>query len=155
MAFSRRLVTRREKPDIERLCAKAIELDETRRYSPVEAFSRDIDRYLSNQPLEARPWSLSYRMKKFVARNRRTVAISTCGSAILLYLLVAFSLRLASERNATLEEAKRTKAVEQFLLGLLEGGDKTAGPLKQLFSMRFISASSWLTIARWQQRLQL
>jgi tetratricopeptide (TPR) repeat protein len=118
--------------DLDMLYLKATHRDVSQRYQSVEALLRDVNHYLRGEPLEARPDSFRYRVGKFVARNRRVVFAASVGSALLIGLLIAFAMRLAKARNAELAEAARTMRVEQFMLNLFEGGDKTVGPSNDL-----------------------
>ncbi len=43
---------------------KALEKDRTRRYGSAADFARDIERYLSDEPVQARPPTLSDRVAK-------------------------------------------------------------------------------------------
>lgn len=52
---------------------KCLEKNRDRRYDTANALARDIQRYLANETVEARPPSASYRLKKFLRRNRRFV----------------------------------------------------------------------------------
>src|ERR1035438_9908878 len=56
--------------DLDVLCLIAMHKDPERRYRSVEALIRDIDHLLKNEPLEARPDNLPYKLGKFVRRNR-------------------------------------------------------------------------------------
>ena len=49
---------------------KALEKDRTRRYDTANGFARDIQRYLADEVVEARPPSRGYRLKKFVNATR-------------------------------------------------------------------------------------
>jgi hypothetical protein len=49
---------------------KALEKDRTRRYESASGFAADIQRYLNNEPVIARPPSFSYRVRKFVRKHR-------------------------------------------------------------------------------------
>ena len=49
---------------------KALEKDRTRRYETASDFAKDIQRYLDDEPVEACPPSTSYRLGKFVRRNK-------------------------------------------------------------------------------------
>ena len=73
--------------------------DVQRRYSSVEALVRDIDHYLKAEPLEARPDSLSYRMRKFAVRNRRVLIATAAVSAVALALVAFFVVRLSEART--------------------------------------------------------
>jgi serine/threonine-protein kinase len=114
--------------DLDVMCLTAMHKDPARRYPSVEALIRDLDHFLRNEPLEARPDTFSYRLSKFVARNRRAVWTAAAGAAALTAIVVFFTVRLAGARNLALAEAARTQRVQRFLLNLFEGGDKAAGP---------------------------
>ena len=114
--------------DLDVLCLKAMHQDPQRRYATVDALIRDIDHYLSGEPLEARPDSARYRFGKFVRRNREAV-VATCIGAVLVVALVAFyTARLARARTDALNEAARAQRIQGFTLGLFQGEDKDAGP---------------------------
>ena len=49
---------------------KALEKDRNRRYETANGFAADIQRYLADEPVVARPPSRAYRLRKFVRRNR-------------------------------------------------------------------------------------
>ena len=63
---------------------KALEKDRNRRYDTANGFARDIQRYLADEVVEARPPSRGYRLKKFVKRNKIQVIAA---SLVLLTLL--------------------------------------------------------------------
>ncbi|MFQ5599294.1 MAG: serine/threonine protein kinase [Candidatus Krumholzibacteriia bacterium] len=56
--------------DLETMLLKALDKDPDRRYQSVEVFIEDIERYLSNQPILARPPSARYQLKKLIARHK-------------------------------------------------------------------------------------
>jgi serine/threonine-protein kinase len=62
--------------DLDTIVAKALKKDPAERYSSVTALADDLRRYLSNEPIRARPETLSYRAIKFVRRNRTAVALA-------------------------------------------------------------------------------
>ena len=70
--------------DLDWIVMKGLEKDRGRRYESALALSRDIDRMLNDQAVEAGPPTLSYRFKKFVQRNRRRLA-----AAAIAVLMVA------------------------------------------------------------------
>lgn len=114
--------------DLDVLCLTALHKDPQRRYRSVEAFIRDIDHYLNGEPLEARPDSASYRLRKFVKRNQRVVATAAAVFIAVVALVVFFTVRLTKARNAALAEAERTQRIQHFMLNLFEGGDEAVGP---------------------------
>jgi eukaryotic-like serine/threonine-protein kinase len=116
--------------DFDVICMKATHQDPVQRYPSVEALIRDIDHFLKNEPLEARPDTMGYRTVKFVRRNRRTVLAFSAVIVLIVGMVVVFTVRLAKARNAALAEAARREEIQWLMLNLLQGGDKLAGPAK-------------------------
>jgi len=118
--------------DLDVICLTAMHKDPERRYRSVETLIRDIDHYLNSEPLEARPDSLRYRADKFIQRNRKAVLAAAMTVLLVASLVIFFSIRLARERRAELEEAARAQRVQRFMLNLFQGGDEAAGPSDDL-----------------------
>jgi serine/threonine-protein kinase len=118
--------------DLDVLCLTAMRKEAGRRYQSAEALIRDIDHYLKEEPLEARPDSLSYKTGKFIRRNRRTILAASLVFASVVGLVIFFLVRLTKARNAAEAETARTHRVEDFMIDLVQGGDPEAGPSSQL-----------------------
>jgi len=58
------------KGDLDNIVLKALRKDPSRRYSTVNQFAEDIERYLTGLPVTARPDSFMYRSSKFLKRNK-------------------------------------------------------------------------------------
>ena len=101
--------------DLDVLCCKAMHQDPDERYASVEALIRDVDHYLKNEPLEARPDSWTYSFGKFVARHRWPVAAASLTFAFIAGLTVFFTLRLAAERDRANHETAIATATNRFL----------------------------------------
>ncbi len=114
--------------DLDVLCLTAMHKDRERRYRSVEAVIRDVDHYLQAEPLEARPDTLGYRLSKFVRRNRNEVLTAAAVLAVVIGLVVFFTVRLARARDAALAEAARTQRIQRFMTNVFQGGDEAAGP---------------------------
>ncbi|MGO9921798.1 MAG: tetratricopeptide repeat protein [Isosphaeraceae bacterium] len=71
--------------DLDWVVMKALEKDRTRRYETVNGFAADISRHLAYEPVLAAPPSRSYRLRKFVRRNRAGVI----AASLVLLALVA------------------------------------------------------------------
>jgi eukaryotic-like serine/threonine-protein kinase len=106
--------------------------DVRQRYQSVEALIRDIDHYLRREPLDARPESKGYRLRKFVSRHRGAVITAATVFAVVTGLVVFFTVRLTIARNAALAEATRTQRIQKFMTNLFQGGDSAAGPADSL-----------------------
>jgi tetratricopeptide (TPR) repeat protein len=99
----------------------AIEKDASRRYASVSALAEDIVRYLGSQPIQARPPSTIYQVRKLVARHRLAFGFA----ATVLVLVVAFAIavavqarRIALERDRANQQAETSQQVSSFLTGL-------------------------------------
>jgi serine/threonine-protein kinase len=122
----------RSRAELDVLAAVAMHESAERRYGSVEGLIRDVDHFLKGEPLEARPDSLPYRIRKFVERNARAVLVSVAAAAAVMLLAVFFTVRLARARTAALDQAGHAERIEQFLLNVLDGGDREAGPSENL-----------------------
>jgi tRNA A-37 threonylcarbamoyl transferase component Bud32 len=103
---------------------KCLEKQRDRRYETANGLARDIQRYLADEPVEARPPSAAYRLKKFVRRHRGQVIAAAAVAAALaagVAAVIAVQVRanrdlaarnddLAREQQKT--EAERVKAAE-------------------------------------------
>ncbi len=81
---------------------KCLEKSRERRYETVNELARDVERYLADLPVEARPPSTGYRLRKFLRRNKGPVLAA---SLVLLALVAGLALasygfvRAKSERD--------------------------------------------------------
>ena len=94
--------------ELDWIVMKALEKDRNRRYETAKDFAADVQRYLADEPVQACPPSMGYRLRKFVRRNKGPVlaaALVTASllSGIVLSLYFAFQ---AEERARESEEAK-------------------------------------------------
>ena len=71
--------------DLDWIATKCLEKDRTRRYDSASGLAQDIERYLDDQPVLAGPPSSVYRCRKFIRRNRSTLA----ATAVVVLALVA------------------------------------------------------------------
>lgn len=95
---------------LDALCLTAIQKNPEDRFASVAAFIRDIEHYLNDEPLEARPDSWPSSLARFARRNRRAALAAV---ALLAVAGAAAALTLAySRRIAT--PAARTVAVLPF-----------------------------------------
>jgi serine/threonine protein kinase len=59
--------------DLDTIVAKALKKNPRERYASIKAFADDLQRYLRNEPISARPDAIAYRTGKFVRRHRNSV----------------------------------------------------------------------------------
>ncbi len=131
-AAKEKSISRRAWADLDVLCLTAMHIEPQRRYRTVEALIRDIDHYLAGEPLEARPDTFGYRIGKFVRRNWQPVSAAAASLLVVVSLVVFYTVRLATARNAAVAEAGRTQRIQHFMLNLFQGGDEAVGPADSL-----------------------
>lgn len=98
--------------ELDCIILKALEKDRNRRYETANGLARDIQRYLNNEPVEARPPSAGYRFQKFASRNKGLIAAGTLIFAALAFGLIAatFGLLRAKEQTAIANRALATES---------------------------------------------
>jgi tetratricopeptide (TPR) repeat protein len=125
--------------DLDWITFKAMEKERARRYQSAAELAADVERYLDDKPVAARPPSARYRMSKFAARHKAGVAAA---AAVLLALLtgaVGAGLGFVRARRAEAaaqraqgvaeREAAQAKAVADFLREVLGSADaRQLGP---------------------------
>ena len=96
--------------DLDWIVMKALEKDRTRRYETANGLALDLEHYLNDEPVLARPPSTMYRFKKFARRHRGPVA-AAAGFVVLLTAATAVSSGLALWAN---QEKMRAGEAQQL-----------------------------------------
>jgi tetratricopeptide (TPR) repeat protein len=91
--------------DLDWIVMKALEKDRRRRYETANGLAMDINRYLNNEPVVARPPSRFYRFQKLVRRNQ---VIFTATGAVAVALIIGLG---TSTWLFFMEKAARQRAV--------------------------------------------
>jgi len=105
--------------DLDTIVSKALEKDKNRRYQSASDLAADIRRYLSDQPIAARPATTLYQLRKFARRNKTLVGAVAVAFALLCGGLIQVTLErnraVRAERAAELgrTEAERQAAIAQ------------------------------------------
>jgi eukaryotic-like serine/threonine-protein kinase len=108
--------------DLENICAKALRKRPEERYATVGAFADDLHRYLSHQPVRARPDAWGYRASKFLRRYRGPVAV---GAAVALALLAAVGVTwrqtvvARAQRDEARFQSRRAEAIGDFQTAII------------------------------------
>ena len=82
---SPRLLNRTVPPDLETVCLKCLEKEQSRRYPTAEALVKDLDRFLRDEPIHAHPVG---HVEKLWRWCRRKPVVASLGAATLVLLLV-------------------------------------------------------------------
>ena len=75
--------------DLETICMKALEREQERRTASASEFADDLDRFLADEPIRAKPPTLLDRVAKHAARHRAVLSVAmilvTLGAAFFLW----------------------------------------------------------------------
>lgn len=125
--------------ELDAIVLTALRREPERRYASAAAMAEDLRRWLDGRPVRAQPDTATYRLRKFVTRNRLAVGSA---SAVLLTLLAGLGLALwqadLARRQATRAE-QQTQRAEAALAAGAEAADRTRR-VKDFMMRSFIAA---------------
>src|SRR5262245_22686588 len=111
---------------------RCLEKDRSRRYDTVSGLAKDVERFLKDEPVEARPPSSWYRFTKMVRRNQRALMVAGMLAVVVLVgtAAVLWQAKLASDAAArhdrelakAIEDERRQHALDRAIEAAL-GGD--------------------------------
>lgn len=139
--------------DLDVIVRKALERDPDRRYPTATALARDLDRFLRNEPIEARPPSVIYRSRKFVRRHRALV-VATAALVVVLAGAAIVAALLAIEADSRRREAmdlaaRRAREVVVGRISAAAADLQSAGSRSTGIRLRALPADE---DARWEVR---
>ncbi|MGA2255993.1 MAG: protein kinase, partial [Thermoguttaceae bacterium] len=115
--------------DLDWIVMKALQKDRSRRYQTASEFAQDIERYLSNEPIHARPPTLSDRVAKWARRHRPLVwsavvllVLGTIGSFISTLLIAG----AYEEKNHQLTATEKAEKLAREQEGIAKRQEKLA-----------------------------
>ena len=109
--------------DLDNIVLMALRKEPDRRYTSAGAFGDDIRRLLASRPVVATRDSATYRLRKFVGRNRAAVAVAAAGLLLTGVSVGWYTVRLRAERAQAQLEARKAQQVSTFLQGIFTAAD--------------------------------
>jgi serine/threonine protein kinase len=98
--------------DLDWIVLKCLEKDRTRRYATANGLATDIERYLHEETVLARPPSQLYRLQKLVRRNRMVFLSGAAAATALLLGTIISTMMFVKEREARSSEARLRREAE-------------------------------------------
>ncbi len=108
--------------DLDTVVLKALEKDPARRYASAEALSADLERWLENRPIEARPATTVYQLRKLARRNpAATIALGIALVSLVAGSAVSAALAVRATRSAddARAESERLRDLNTYLARVL------------------------------------
>jgi serine/threonine protein kinase len=105
-------LTRLVSGELDWIVMKALEKERHRRYETANGFALDIERYLHKEPVLAGPPNATYRLRKFLRRNKGPVLATSLFLLALVAGVVGTSLALVQAEEARQAEARQRLLAE-------------------------------------------
>jgi WD40 repeat protein/predicted Ser/Thr protein kinase len=100
--------------DVETIVSKALAKDKARRYASAGELAADIRRHLVNEPIQARPPSALYHLRKFARRHKALVGgVVATVAALVLGLIGTILFAVGEARQRRLADDKTREALYQ------------------------------------------
>jgi hypothetical protein len=123
------------KGELDWIVMKCLEKDRNRRYETANGLAADLTRYLKQEPVQACPPSVAYRLRVFVRRHRAAIGTAALLLGIALaggVMTIWQSVRAASAQAAAIRAqntqpgklADRERSQSSGLLGMGESGSR-------------------------------
>ena len=100
--------------DLDWIVMKALEKDRTRRYATANDLAQDVENYLGNEPVLARPQGSWYRLGKLLRRHQKVVG-AAAGIALILVVGAAISIWQALRAHEAELQAQSAQKIEAGL----------------------------------------
>lgn len=115
--------------DLDNIVLRSIRKKPELRYQSVEQFSADIWRFIDGRPVEARPATRTYRLRKFYIRNKAAVAAavfifaaSIAGTSVALWqanVARASAAIATNESENAKAELEKSEKISKFMMQIL------------------------------------
>lgn len=124
--------------DLDWIALKALEKERDRRYGTPSELAVDLEHYLENRPVDARPASTGYRLRKYVRRNRVAVAVIAAAAAVLIAVAVMQTVEL---RRIT-RERDRADRITEFMTDMYQVSDPSEARGNSITAREILDKSS-------------
>ncbi len=112
--------------ELDWIVMKALEKDRTRRYETANGLGRDVEHYLADEPVVARPSSNLYRFQKLVRRNKLAFGAAAVLAAVLLGatgISAWQALRATRAQTLASQRLVESEAISKFLTEVFQSAD--------------------------------
>jgi serine/threonine protein kinase/Tfp pilus assembly protein PilF len=138
-------LSRRLRGELDTIVSKALKKHPQERYASVSALAEDLERYLSHEPIHARPDTFVYRAAKFVRRHRMAVSLAmgvvlAIVAGLIGTLVQARTARL--QRDAAIRERDRANRITDFMISTFKVPDPAQSSANDLTAREILDRAS-------------
>jgi non-specific serine/threonine protein kinase/serine/threonine-protein kinase len=123
-ALSPRLLNLSVPLDLETICLKCLEKNPSRRYATAQDLADELNRFLHDEPIHARPVSVVMKVHRWCVRNKALAVSGTVIMALLLVVAIGSPialLRINRERLRAQTEAAKSEQRAKYLKDMVNG----------------------------------
>ena len=100
--------------DLETICLKCLQKDPSRRYVSADALAEELRRYLSDEPILARPPARMEQLGRWVRKNKTTaISAAVVAAALIIATVVSISFAIETGRQRDAAELATKQADDQ------------------------------------------
>src|SRR3984893_8907123 len=105
-------LTRLVQGDLDWIVMKCLEEENSRRYETANQLGKELQRFLADEPVQAGPPSATYRMRKFMRRNKGPVIAAALVLLALIAGVIGTSIGLVMAEQAREAEAEQRQLAQ-------------------------------------------
>jgi tetratricopeptide (TPR) repeat protein len=121
--------------DLALIAQKALRRLPAERYQSASDLAADIERFLNNEPILARPASWAYQASKFIHRHKLTVA----ASSLAILALIAFAAIARWQAQVALAEKARAEEVKDFITQIFKGANQYSAGARDIAASKLLA----------------
>lgn len=121
--------------DLYTILGKALKKNPGERYSSVTAFADDLQRFLKHETISARPDSFTYRINRFVRRNRLAIAFTSFALLAIIAGVVGTAVQARTarrQRDFAIDQLARAEGINDLNRFLLSDAAPSGKPFTAL-----------------------
>ncbi|MEM7740991.1 MAG: serine/threonine-protein kinase, partial [Pseudomonadota bacterium] len=133
--------------DLDNIVTTCLQKEPDRRYASARALADDLERFLTNQPVQAHGDDWVYKARKFAVRQAKPLAAAAAVIAGLVGLNAYYTGQLTIERNQAIQAAidarraaTRSNEVSNFLTGLFESASPVRAQGEEITAVDLLDA---------------
>ncbi len=128
--------------DLDAIVMRTLRKEPAQRYSSVEQLTKDIERHLNQEPVEARQGNWTYYSKRFVHRHILGVASSIAAMLALISFSFFVSMQngiISEQRDLAKQQTIRAEHVSDFMLEVFSNADPFVNQGKEVTAKELLA----------------